>query len=80
MKETPYHLKRREILFSVFDKFPDLSVRGTALILFTRYPEYFKDLEDARGLVRAYRGVRGEKNRQMYKIKKYYRNETSSMA
>jgi hypothetical protein len=68
-----YTENRRKLLFVIFDKFPDLSNRGTAAILVRDYPEYFKDFEDARHLVRLYRGKGGKWDREHIAIKKYYR-------
>lgn len=68
-----YREKKREKIFEVFEKFPDISNRMTAKILFRDYPEYFKSVEEARGLVRAYRGSNGKGNREKVKFRKYYR-------
>jgi hypothetical protein len=72
MKDTPYQRKRREILFSVFDKYPDLSNRATAMLLSRNYPAFFLNDETARDLVRLYRGAKGAAKKQ-YINKKYYR-------
>lgn len=70
---TPFQTKRRDVLFELFDKFPDLSNRGTAVILYRDNPEFFKSIEDARHLVRLYRGKVGSDARVRILIKKYYR-------
>ena len=73
MRFTPYQAIRRKLLFEIFDKFPELSSRGTAMILSRDYPEYFTSIENARDIVRLYRGKVGVRNRFYVTIKKYYR-------
>ena len=73
MRFTPYQAMRRKLLFEVFDKFPDLSSRGISMILSRDYPEYFTSTENARDLVRLYRGKVGVKNRVYLTINKYYK-------
>jgi hypothetical protein len=73
MKFTPYQAIRRKLLFEIFDKFPDLSSRGTAMMLARDYPEYFGNIEIARSIIRLYRGKNGDRNRNETTIKKYYK-------
>lgn len=73
MKFTPFQSMRRKLLFEMFDKFPELSNRGIAMILSRDYPEYFTNIENARDIVRLYRGKVGVRNRGYITIKKYYR-------
>lgn len=68
-----FKAKRREILFQIFDKYPNLSNRGTAILLCRDYPEYFSDVESARLYVRIYRGANGEKSRSEIINKQYFR-------
>lgn len=68
-----YNQKRLEKLIDIFEKFPNISNRMTAKILFRDYPEFFKNEEMARDLVRLYRGAKGEQNKGSVKLKKYFR-------
>lgn len=71
---TPYYELRRKIIFDHLEKFKDTSSRTIAKILVRDYPEYFEDIEMARGLIRVYRGSHGKDNREKIKSNQYYKN------
>ncbi len=72
---TPYRIERRALICKYLDKFPDSPNRMLARMLYRDNPSFFNDIEDARGLVRMYRGVRGKHNRKTMSFTKYYKNE-----
>jgi hypothetical protein len=65
--------ERRKLVFEILDKYPDLSVRTTANILFMKHPGFFDNYELARGFVRYYRGKSGNNHRENCTNKKYFR-------
>lgn len=65
---------RRELLFELLDKYPDSGDMTIAKILYNKYPEFYKDVESARSIVRIYRGHCGEWKREHIINKKYYKN------
>lgn len=71
---TPYYELRRKIIFDHLEKFKDTSTHSLANILVRDYPEYFKDKEQARGLLRIYRGASGKYHREKIKSNQYYKN------
>lgn len=71
---SPYFQLRRKILFEHLDKYKDASSHSIARILVRDYPEYFKDREMARGLVRIYRGVSGKYHRERVKSNQYFKD------
>jgi len=72
---TEFQKLRQKAIFETFDKFPDLPNLTTAKLLYAKYPELFLSLEHCRGIVRLYRGVKGELSRGKIKITKYFKNE-----
>jgi hypothetical protein len=78
MNKTPHHELKRKLLFTIFDKFPDLGDRPTARIFYNKYPEMSESYEDARDYVRYYRGHRGDNIRRMLKVTKYYKDVQST--
>jgi len=73
---TDYKIIRRKIVTDVLDKYPDASSHTLARILFRDNPLFFKSHEQARGIVRIYRGVHGNHGRQAMKFTKYYKDES----
>jgi hypothetical protein len=73
--KSPYFSLKRQIIFDLLDKFPDASTRVLAKIAYRDNPAFFKDIEDARSIIRVYRGQSGNKLREEIKMKKYYKVE-----
>lgn len=71
---TPYWDIKRKVIFEHLEKFKDVPSNAVAKILFRDYPEYFKDKESARSVIRRYRGKSGIKDRSHVKITKYFQN------
>jgi len=71
---NPYFEIRRKLITDLFDKFPELSIRGVARILWRDHPEFFNSPEHTRSTVRVLRGVNGKHNKKTYKFTKYYKD------
>ena len=69
---TPYLELKRNIVFKHLDKYEGIPSNTIAKILRRDYPEYFTTSEDARSIIRRYRGTNGEKTRNDIKFRKYY--------
>ena len=69
---TPYFELKRNIVFKHLDKFRGIPSNTIAKILRRDYPEYFATSEDARHVIRRYRGTNGEQSRNDIKFRKYY--------
>ena len=69
---TEFQRIRREVVFDVLERFPDAGSMTLAKKIYKENPEIFKDLENARTLIRIYRGTHGNHNREYTKIKRYY--------
>jgi hypothetical protein len=72
---TPYQIERRKVIIKYLDKFPDAPTRLLARILVRDEPEYFKDIEYARDILRVYRGQQGPRGRKTMKFNKYFKHE-----
>lgn len=71
---TEFQKIRQKVVFKILEKFPNLSTRGIAIILYRDNPELFKDLENCRSVVRTARGQNGKKARKHgIKNKKYFK-------
>lgn len=71
----PFEDARKKVIFECLDKYPDTSTRQIAKILMRDHGEFFYTYEDARGRIRYWRGVIGERNRKSVSTKKYFKNE-----
>ena len=69
---TPYYDLKRQIVFDLLDKFPDASTNMLAKIVHRDNPGFFKDREAARCYIRGYKGALGDKQRETYKVRKYF--------
>ena len=67
---------KRKVLFDVLDKYPDVPNLTAARILFRDHPEFFDSIEQARSIIRYYRGAKGDVCRKALVETKYLRNET----
>jgi predicted phosphodiesterase len=54
---------RAEIVKDVLDRFPDFPSKGLAEKIWRENPLHFNDAEDARSIIRYYRGSSGDRNR-----------------
>ena len=69
---TDYQSLKRNILFEYLEKYAGVPSRQVAKILHRDNPANFATIEEARYMVRRYRGRAGNRNRKEVKIKKYY--------
>jgi hypothetical protein len=74
MSVLQYKKLLRKVVFEYLEKYEDLPTRTIARMLKRDYSEYFKDIENARGLLKYYRGLCGDWNRKNMATKKYYKN------
>ena len=72
IKMTEYKKIRREIILKLLEDFPDTPSNTLARMAKDNNSELFKDKEDARGLIRIYRGASGDQARIDMKMRKYY--------
>jgi len=70
---TDYLLLKRKIILDLLEKFPDVSSNTLAKIARRDNPKFFKDIEDARNVIRRYRGTKGKYTRETIKNQKYYK-------
>ena len=66
---------KRKIVLTLLEKYKDQPTRTVARIARRDHPEFFSDVESARGTFRMYRGVLGVAKRNQVKMRKYYKNE-----
>ena len=72
---TPFRQVRRKVLIEYLDKYPDAPTRMIARMLIRDNPLLFPNgYEEARSVVRVYRGVNGKDCRKNMKFTKYYKN------
>jgi hypothetical protein len=69
---TPYNDAKREFFLEYLKKYPDTSSRTLARMIYRDGPEFFKDEEAARQVVRRYRGKCGDYARKTIKLNQYY--------
>lgn len=69
----PYLVIKRKVVFDLLDKFPDAPTRTLARILYKDNTCFFKDYEDARLIIRRYRGQNGASNRKDITFRKYFK-------
>jgi hypothetical protein len=70
---TEFQRIRQKILFEYFDKFPNAGNLTLAKKIYSENPDFFKNAEHAREVIRYYRGVKGKENYSHLKDKKYVR-------
>lgn len=70
---TPYRDLKRNTVFGYLEKYPDTPNKTLARMLKRDYPDLFIDIEDARTIVRRYRGKSGKQAREDITITKYYK-------
>ena len=70
---TDYLLLKRKIILDLLEKFPDIASKTLAKIARRDNPKFFKDIEDARNVIRRYRGTKGKYTRETIKNQKYYK-------
>jgi hypothetical protein len=73
--KTAYTQLRVKTILDLLDKFPQASSRTLARIAYRDNHPLFKDEEDARGIIRYFRGASGGVNRNKLKNKKYVREQ-----
>ncbi len=71
--KTPYNQLKRKILFEHLEKYKDTPSRTIAKILARDYPDFFKDVEEARGHVRTFRGSHGVYLREVVKTNQFFK-------
>lgn len=71
---TPYYDLKRKAVLDLLEKFPDTGSRTIAKILKRDNPEIFRDIEDARGFIRRYRGQSGKYHREAVKLNQYFKH------
>lgn len=59
-----------EIVIEYLNKYKDVPNRTLAKILYSKYPDLFLSVENARNRIRYFRGAKGKINKE-YLIKKY---------
>ena len=72
---SEYSKIRREIVFKYLEEFKELPSRTIARMMVRDNPLIFKDVENARKLVRIWRGQDGKYRRRKYKNRKYFTYE-----
>ena len=72
MGQSPYQSLRRNAVLDALAKFSEAPSKTIARMLKRDNPELFKDIEDARNLIRIYRGKSGKRLRERVKLTKYY--------
>jgi hypothetical protein len=77
---TEYKLLRRKIIIDHLERFPNTPSTTLARIIARDNPLLFKDIEDARGMIRVYRGQSGKLMRDNMKRKEYYTYEENQSA
>lgn len=70
---SPYRRERRKLIIGYLDRYPDAPSRTLARMIFRDIPEYFRDEEHARSMIRIYRGKSGSEIREKVKFNKYYK-------
>jgi len=75
MGQSPYHKIRRDIVLEYLENYKECPSRMIARIMFRNKPEFFKDVEAARKMVRIYRGQAGNRSRKLTRLTKYYTYE-----
>ena len=71
---TPYFQLRRKILFDYLEQYPDTKNQTLARVIYKYHPEFFNNVEHARNMIRLYRGKKGETQKRILTITKYYKN------
>lgn len=74
---VPFYQLRRKIITDHLDRFPDAGSLTIAKILFRDFPGYFKDIEEARGLIRIRRGKHGKAHLIYLTDKKHVKVQTT---
>ena len=71
---NPYMKLKQKIVFTYMDKFPEAPSNQIAKILFRDNPTIFRSSEQARRIIRYYRGKSGALNLRKLKTKKYLKD------
>lgn len=74
MAVTEYQKLKRKVVLEYLEKYKDLPSRTIARLLKRDHSELFSDLENARFMVRQYRGQSGDNHRKKVKFTKYYKD------
>ena len=77
---TEYNLLRRKIIMDSLDRYPRISSRTLARMLVRDNPLVFESIEEARGMIRYYRGQKGQEARNKLQERKYITYEESQPA
>jgi hypothetical protein len=72
---SEYSKIRRRVVLEYLEKYPQTPSRTIARIIVRDNPGLFSDLEDARGLIRMFRGQSGEGHRKSVRLTKHYTYE-----
>jgi len=69
-----YNAIKRKAVLDYLEKYPTTPSRTLARMLKRDFSELFKDIEDARGQIRSYRGVSGKRAREAIKFTKFFKD------
>lgn len=72
---TAYTQLRTKAVLDLLDQFPNTPTLTLARICYRDNKQLYSSVEDARGIIRRYRGASGIKNRQTLKNRKYVRQQ-----
>ncbi len=73
--KNAYIEMRREIVFKYLEEYRELPSRTIARMIVRDNPHVFNDVEDARSVIRIWRGQKGKEKREKYKNRKFYTYE-----
>lgn len=66
---------RRNVVLEYLEEYIGYPSRAIARMIVKNNPLLFKDIEDARNVIRKYRGQHGNRNRKVIKLTKFYTYE-----
>lgn len=66
---------KAEVVIELLKQFPNAYSKPLARMLFEKYPQLYKDVEDARTMIRYYRGSAGQEKREKIAIKEFVKEE-----
>ena len=69
---SPYATIRRKVILEHLEKYPGVASMTIARIVYRDNPLLFKNAEDARNVIRVFRGRSGVQHRKEVKFQKYY--------
>lgn len=72
--QSPYFEMRRQLIYEALDKYPDHGSMTLAKVIYSQHPEFFKNVEHIRTMIRHYRGSNGEYNLNKLRNRKYVKS------